>query len=163
MSDLLCYCGSGKQFEDCCQKIISGEKKAETPEELMRARYSAHAAHSLDFLVESVHPKHRKGVSVEELETWSPHVEWTGLEIHSTSIEEDGEEGYVSFTAKFSVNDMEQEMKEDSVFRKYKGEWTYVDGVVEGEEPYVREEPRVGRNDPCPCQSGKKYKKCCGR
>ena len=26
----------------------------------------------------------------------------------------------------------------------------------------VREEPKVGRNDPCPCGSGKKYKKCCG-
>jgi uncharacterized protein YchJ len=25
-----------------------------------------------------------------------------------------------------------------------------------------REEPKVGRNDPCPCGSGKKYKKCCG-
>jgi uncharacterized protein YecA (UPF0149 family) len=23
--------------------------------------------------------------------------------------------------------------------------------------------PKVGRNDPCPCGSGKKYKKCCGR
>lgn len=28
-------------------------------------------------------------------------------------------------------------------------------------QPYVREEPRVGRNDPCPCGSGQKYKKCC--
>ena len=27
--------------------------------------------------------------------------------------------------------------------------------------PYVRPEPKVGRNDPCPCGSGKKYKKCC--
>jgi uncharacterized protein len=27
----------------------------------------------------------------------------------------------------------------------------------------VREAPKVGRNDPCPCGSGKKYKKCCGR
>ena len=26
-----------------------------------------------------------------------------------------------------------------------------------------REAPKVGRNDPCPCGSGKKYKKCCGR
>ena len=31
------------------------------------------------------------------------------------------------------------------------------------EEPYVREEAKVGRNDPCPCGSGKKYKKCCGK
>jgi preprotein translocase subunit SecA len=27
----------------------------------------------------------------------------------------------------------------------------------------VKDEPKVGRNDPCPCGSGKKYKKCCGR
>ena len=27
--------------------------------------------------------------------------------------------------------------------------------------PYMREAPKVGRNDPCPCGSGKKYKKCC--
>ena len=25
----------------------------------------------------------------------------------------------------------------------------------------IRVEPKVGRNDPCPCGSGKKYKKCC--
>jgi hypothetical protein len=30
-------------------------------------------------------------------------------------------------------------------------------------ETYHREEPRIGRNEPCPCGSGKKYKKCCGR
>jgi len=30
-------------------------------------------------------------------------------------------------------------------------------------ETYRRSEPRIGRNDPCPCGSGKKYKKCCGR
>ena len=29
------------------------------------------------------------------------------------------------------------------------------------DEPFVRESPKVGRNDPCPCGSGKKYKKCC--
>lgn len=27
----------------------------------------------------------------------------------------------------------------------------------------VRKEKKIGRNDPCPCGSGKKYKKCCGR
>ena len=29
------------------------------------------------------------------------------------------------------------------------------------EEPYRRETPKVGRNEPCPCGSGKKFKKCC--
>jgi len=32
----------------------------------------------------------------------------------------------------------------------------------EGPRPVQREMPKVGRNDPCPCGSGKKYKKCCG-
>jgi uncharacterized protein len=30
------------------------------------------------------------------------------------------------------------------------------------EEPYVRPEPKIGRNEPCPCGSGKKFKHCCG-
>jgi hypothetical protein len=29
-------------------------------------------------------------------------------------------------------------------------------------EPFRRTEPKVGRNEPCPCGSGKKYKRCCG-
>lgn len=32
-----------------------------------------------------------------------------------------------------------------------------------GPSTYRRETPKVGRNDPCPCGSGKKYKKCCGK
>jgi preprotein translocase subunit SecA len=30
-------------------------------------------------------------------------------------------------------------------------------------KPFTNDEPKVGRNDPCPCGSGKKYKKCCGK
>jgi preprotein translocase subunit SecA len=33
----------------------------------------------------------------------------------------------------------------------------------EQHQPYVREQRKVGRNEPCPCGSGKKYKHCCGR
>lgn len=29
--------------------------------------------------------------------------------------------------------------------------------------PYKRATPKIGRNDKCPCGSGKKYKNCCGR
>ena len=34
--------------------------------------------------------------------------------------------------------------------------------MPEKQLPSVREQPKTGRNDPCPCGSGKKYKKCCG-
>ena len=36
------------------------------------------------------------------------------------------------------------------------------DHIEERTEPFRREEPKVGRNAPCPCGSGKKYKRCCG-
>jgi preprotein translocase subunit SecA len=36
------------------------------------------------------------------------------------------------------------------------------DDDYEVQQPYRRDENKVGRNDPCPCGSGKKYKKCCG-
>ncbi len=44
----------------------------------------------------------------------------------------------------------------DSEDRKRPLDWPESPG-----EPYVRNAPKVGRNDPCPCGSGKKYKKCC--
>jgi preprotein translocase subunit SecA len=37
------------------------------------------------------------------------------------------------------------------------------DGEVSLDLPIRRSLPKVGRNDPCPCGSGKKYKNCCGR
>ena len=37
------------------------------------------------------------------------------------------------------------------------------DAANEGAQPYVRKEPKIGRNDPCPCGSGKKYKDCHGK
>ena len=48
------------------------------------------------------------------------------------------------------------------------GEGEIPDGAVIPErehkqETFRREQPKVGRNDPCPCGSGKKYKHCCGR
>ena len=38
-----------------------------------------------------------------------------------------------------------------------------VDGSTETPKEPVRNDSTVGRNDPCPCGSGKKYKNCCGR
>ncbi|EJX02752.1 yecA family protein [gut metagenome] len=35
--------------------------------------------------------------------------------------------------------------------------------LIAPNKPVTRETPRVGRNDPCPCGSGKKYKQCCGK
>lgn len=42
-------------------------------------------------------------------------------------------------------------------------DWESALDFLENSEPFMREEPKVGRNEPCPCGSGKKYKKCCGK
>ena len=75
----------------------------------------------------------------------------------------DDEEGFVAFVAHYSANNQQCEHRERSYFKKIDGEWRFIDGTIETNAPYRRESPKVGRNDPCPCGSGKKYKKCCGK
>lgn len=162
MKDQACPCGSETAFDACCGPVIRGERPARTPEELMRARFSAHCQRNYAFLVDSTHPEHREGVSVEEISKWAEHVTWTELEVHSATPGASDEEGHVSFTAHFTIKDTSQKLREDAVFAKVNDAWFYVDGDVHGQDPYRREAPRVGRNDLCPCGSGKKYKKCCG-
>ncbi|MBN2866539.1 MAG: preprotein translocase subunit SecA [Thiotrichales bacterium] len=52
----------------------------------------------------------------------------------------------------------------DAMQRGAQQEATVEMGSAESEEgTFRRETPKVGRNDPCPCGSGKKYKQCCGK
>jgi preprotein translocase subunit SecA len=37
------------------------------------------------------------------------------------------------------------------------------EGVAVAQKPVTRRQPKIGRNDPCPCGSGKKYKQCHGK
>jgi SEC-C motif-containing protein len=141
----LCPCGSGASFADCCEPIIKGTRETETAEELMRARSSAFVTHDIDFVRE-----------------WSQTSEWRGLQIFETKQVNDNK-AFVSFEARFTTQAGEdQRHREKSLFEREKGEWKFVTGD-EMKNPTVRyETPPPGRNDPCPCGSGKKYKKCHG-
>ena len=160
---LPCLCGSGKEIGDCCGPIMENPATARTPEELMRARFTAHCQRNYSFLVESIHPEHRGDVSEEAIAQWASHVNWVGLDVHSATPGATDDEGMVAFTAHFTIKDRPQELREDASFVREEGRWFYVDGHVHSQEPYRREVPRVGRNEPCPCGSEKKYKKCCGQ
>lgn len=48
----------------------------------------------------------------------------------------------------------------DEIFTKEKQKELYREQKASGT---IRREKKIGRNDPCPCGSGKKYKKCCGK
>jgi len=64
-------------------------------------------------------------------------------------------EGVVEFAADYQGG----QLHERSRFLKEEGKWFYLNGDI---LPPVTA-AKVGRNDPCPCGSGKKFKKCCGR
>jgi SEC-C motif-containing protein len=159
-----CPCTSGRTYADCCGPVIAGERPAATAEALMRSRYSAFAAQAIDYLEDSLMPGTRADFDRQSVTEWARSSEWTGLEIIDTEAGgPDDREGVVEFAAHYRMNGEDRVHHERSRFAKKDGRWFYVDGRVgRRQQTVVREGPKVGRNDPCPCGSGKKYKKCCG-
>ncbi len=157
-----CYCGRNTEFEKCCAPYIKRKINPPTAEDLMRARYSAYVTGDIDF-IESTHSLERRdAVDVEETRKWSSESEWLGLEIVSTKKGGVNDNvGTVEFKATFNQNGITHIHHEISTFKKIEGKWYFDDGEIIP-ATVVRSGEKIGRNDPCPCGSGKKYKKCCG-
>jgi SEC-C motif-containing protein len=159
-----CPCTSGKTFDQCCEPLIRGARKAATAAELMRSRYSAYATGAVDWIVDSQVPEGRQFTDRRATEEWSKRSEWQGLEIVETRDGEAGDdEGFVEFKARYRLNGEDITHHEIANFRKEGGEWLFVDGLEVKPRPFKHVQPKVGPNEPCPCGSGKKHKKCCGR
>ncbi len=159
-----CPCGSGLAYSECCEPIIKGERGAERPEQVMRARYSAYAKSEIDYLMASIHPDKKEDHDLESTRRWAENAEWHKLEIIKTEAggPEDNE-GDVEFRASFTYKGKKEIHHELAHFKKEETTWYYLEGEPVKPETFVREGPKIGRNDPCPCGSGKKYKNCCGR
>jgi SEC-C motif-containing protein len=159
-----CACGSGRAFEECCGPVIGGRRPAATAAELMRARYCAYATEHIEFLKQTTYPSRRREVDEGAARSWSRESEWKGFEILDAQRGGEGDEtGTVEFIARYARDGEDMEHHEVGEFKRRDGVWYFVDGKPGGVETYVREQPKIGRNDPCPCGSGKKYKRCCGR
>jgi SEC-C motif-containing protein len=157
----LCPCGSGAAFADCCEPFISGAKQATTAEQLMRSRYSAYVKVAADYLYDTTHPNHRQGYDHEGTKKWAESAEWQGLEIVASSGGPDDLVGQVEFKARYAESGEDKEHHELGQFKKLDGRWLFTEGKMGGRQPITS--TKVGRNDPCPCGSNQKYKKCCGK
>ncbi|MBN2651773.1 MAG: YchJ family protein [Spirochaetales bacterium] len=158
-----CPCCSGKNYDDCCKPYITGKKDAPTAEALMRSRYSAYAMNEIDYIEATHIREERDNVSVEETKKWAEESIWLNLEIVSTKkgLEAD-ENGVVEFKAKYQQGDVIYTHHEVSKFAKTDGKWYFAEGRSSVTSAGASSDAtKVGRNDPCPCGSGKKYKKCC--
>ena len=149
-----CPCGSSNDFASCCEPIIRGRQNAATAEQLMRSRYSAYTIKDSAYLLDSWAEETRPG----QLDLDTDPISWVGLSIEAC---EDGSEedsaGTVTFTARFLSSGHLCLLHEESRFIKAENRWYYVDGKTHSSTT------KMGRNEPCPCGSGKKYKKCCNR
>lgn len=142
-----CPCGSGESYRACCGRFHEG-KPAPTPEALMRSRYSAFVLKLADYLQSTWHSSTRpQRLGLED----SPR--WTALQILSSG--HSGNDGTVHFRAIYRVGDSWGYLEETSRFRLEGGHWYYVSGDTS--EGVLK----PGRNERCPCGSGKKHKACC--
>ncbi|BCS52365.1 YchJ family protein [Geobacter sp. SVR] len=157
-----CPCGSGLTYADCCEPAITGVHPAETAEKLMRARYTAHVYVQTDFLFESTHPDHRRGYDHKGTEEWARNSEWQELRILETAGgSRDDDRGEVEFVARFREQGVAREHHECAQFKRENGRWYFTDGRMVKPKPITV--AKIGRNDPCTCGSGLKFKKCCGK
>jgi SEC-C motif-containing protein len=159
----VCPCGSGREYAQCCEPYITGVQKPSTAEALMRSRYSAYAEHSVDYIINSCIRKDRDDIDIKSTRDWSEKSTWLGLKIISTEKGGPADtEGTVEFEASYEQNGLKDIHHETAKFKKVNDEWLYDEGTIVP-KTIVRSGPKVGRNDPCPCGSGKKYKHCCGK
>lgn len=154
----MCPCCSSREFDDCCAPIIGGIP-ALTAEALMRSRYTAFVVRSLDH-VESTHaPEIRDDFNRAEAESIAEQCVWHSLHIHSAKETNDTAE--VEFVVRVRQQQKIIAKAAISRFRRDRGQWLFVSSKPAPHLASLRTS-KVGRNDLCPCNSGKKSKKCCG-
>lgn len=153
-----CPCASGLAFDQCCGPVIAG-RPAETPLALMRARYSAFIQGEIAFLAATLAPEKRAAMDEAEVARSAKDAEAAGFEVIAADGE--GDEAGLEYVARFIIRGRPHAHHERARFRREADRWLYVDGQVNPKSAPMRAD-KVGRNDPCPCGSGKKFKKCCG-
>ncbi len=153
-----CPCGSQQPFDNCCGQFIQQNQLPSTAEALMRSRYTAYTLNNIDYIAATMRGKAAEGFDPVSAKQWAESVKWLGLQVLEHEVVS-ADRAYVEFIAASEYQGQQQELHERSEFHRIDGRWFYVDGVAGTLTPPTQD--KVGRNDPCPCGSGHKYKKCC--
>jgi len=153
-----CPCGSEKLFDACCGPALSGARPPATAEELMRSRFTAHVLQDFAYLHRTHLPTAQKPYVEEPA---GEPIKWTRLVVHAHDTGPKPGTATVDFSAYFDEDGAEQVLHEKSEFSRVDGRWLYARALRHGPAPLKSSAPKVGRNEPCPCGSGKKYKHCC--
>jgi SEC-C motif domain protein len=151
-----CYCQSGKPFTTCCQPFLSGSSLPVSPEQLMRSRYSAFCTKNIEYLIKTHHPSMRMPDDKETLTKTIKQTQWLGLKIlKAEKLKSGSPEAWVEFIAFYQIDTVGQ-LHENSRFIHENDQWYYLDGQILAPVKF-------SRNEPCWCNSQKKYKRCHGK
>ena len=141
-------------YSKCCGRFIEENKLPQTPEELMRSRYTAYTRANIDYIESTMLPPAADGFDRNDAYIWAKTVTWKKLQVINSNLDK----GIVEFIAYFTFNRQVQAIHEKSYFIKQAGRWFYTDGETFQVEP--QNEP--GRNDPCYCGSKKNIRSAVG-
>ena len=156
-----CACGSGRPFEDCCDPLLAGHP-APTAEALMRSRYTAYVVGRLDHVERTNTPEACTDFDRLDSERFAAEANWLGLKIlRVVDGGPDDTTGQVEFTFRYKHHGKVHMQHELAYFCRRDGQWLYEHSEMNPKGEPVRVS-KINRNDPCPCGSGKKHKKCCG-
>jgi SEC-C motif-containing protein len=124
-----CPCCSKLTLDKCCEPYLLGKKLPETPERLMRSRFSAYALQRPDYLVSTTAEAEREKLDPEELAVYCRSVKCISLKILKTEAGgAQDETGTVLFHASLQMNGKRMLHRELSRFTRENGRWVYVDG-----------------------------------
>ena len=126
-NSLFCNCGSGKNYSECCEPLIKGYKEPQTPEALMRSRYTAYTKANITYITKTMRGKASIGFDATEAKEWAKRVKWQRLEIIETKLDNPNK-GIVEFKAFFEENGQQGIIHEISEFQRKLGLWYYVNG-----------------------------------
>ena len=148
-----CPCGDGNNYAACCRPLHQGQAAANAGR-LMRSRYSAYVLGLIDYLVQTTLPAQQPQLEREAMAQWSSESKWLGLEVmQEAPASGQSARAQVTFRARWADADgREQSQLECSDFCRLGERWYFID---------PNHPISAGRNDPCPCGSGRKFKQCC--
>jgi SEC-C motif domain protein len=159
---LSCYCGSSQNYASCCGPYHKNYS-APTAVALMRSRYSAFCGGNMEYIQNTMRGKALKDYDAMDAMQWAESINWISLEIVAEYPHpEQQDHAYVEFIARFIDKATLSVIHERSAFKRIDGRWYY----TEGHPPKHKRTPKesaLGRNTPCPCESGKKFKQCHGK
>lgn len=151
-----CFCCSSNMFNQCCEPLLLGKEYAKQPEQLMRSRFSAYKTENYRYILSTYADLQRQNLDIIAIKNSAVGTKWLSLDIIESS--QKSEFGQVEFKAYFRVENQYFVLHEVSEFILENNQWKYTEGDIISDGLPLK----IGRNDPCPCTSGKKFKKCCG-